>query len=126
MKLERCITGTASEIAAAQAAADKLLGYPKKGTHIGGGIHVPMPDTWDGTGPTPPGWLKTVADPITATDGTVYLAITGSEAALSDPTQLNKLTGQERAALNKVNQAQLVDLKAIAYAAMAAAQSVGK
>ena len=26
------------------------------GTHIGGGRHVDMPDTWDGIGQVPPGW----------------------------------------------------------------------
>lgn len=37
---------------------DKLLQYPKKGTRVGGGKHVPMPDTWDGIGPVPPGWTS--------------------------------------------------------------------
>lgn len=29
---------------------------PEKGTHIGGGRHVPMPESWDGTGKVPAGW----------------------------------------------------------------------
>jgi hypothetical protein len=37
---------------------DKLLAYPKRGVHINGGIHGPMPDTWDGVGPVPPGWTS--------------------------------------------------------------------
>lgn len=35
---------------------DKLLGYPLRGTHVGGGRHVDMPASWDLTGPTPIGW----------------------------------------------------------------------
>lgn len=41
-------------------ALDKLLGGPKKGVRVGGGIHVPMPDSWDGTGPVPIGWTSYV------------------------------------------------------------------
>lgn len=37
---------------------DKLLGFPAKGTHIGGGVHVPMPDAWDTVGAVPPGWTS--------------------------------------------------------------------
>ena len=29
---------------------------PSKGTHTGGGRHVPMPVDWDGAGRVPPGW----------------------------------------------------------------------
>lgn len=45
-----------------RAIVDKALGYPRKGTHVGGGRHVTMPATWDGTGATPPGWAKSAAD----------------------------------------------------------------
>jgi hypothetical protein len=37
---------------------DKLLAYPKRGTHVGGGLHVPMPASWDGIGAVPIGWTS--------------------------------------------------------------------
>lgn len=40
------------------ATVDKALGNPRRGVHIGGGMHCDMPDTWDGTGATPPGWTR--------------------------------------------------------------------
>lgn len=52
---------TEADARATQAAQDKLLGYPARGTHVGAGVHVPMPDTWDGTGDCPPGWTATHA-----------------------------------------------------------------
>lgn len=39
-----------------EANQDKLLGYPLRGVQVGGGVHVPMPATWDGNGPVPLGW----------------------------------------------------------------------
>lgn len=47
-----------------RAEADELLRIkrklgeesPARGTHVGSGPHVKMPDTWDGTGKVPPGW----------------------------------------------------------------------
>lgn len=38
--------------------ADKALALPAPGAHVGDGLHVPMPPTWDGSGATPPGWTK--------------------------------------------------------------------
>jgi hypothetical protein len=29
---------------------------PEKGSHIGNGRHVTMPESWDGNGKIPPGW----------------------------------------------------------------------
>jgi hypothetical protein len=29
---------------------------PEKGTHVGAGRHVQMPETWDGSGKVPAGW----------------------------------------------------------------------
>lgn len=37
---------------------DKLLGYPVAGVHVGGGRHVDMPASWDGSGAVPPGWTS--------------------------------------------------------------------
>lgn len=38
------------------AARNLLYPAPVIGVHIGGGVHVPMPDSWDGVGPVPVGW----------------------------------------------------------------------
>lgn len=40
---------------------DRLLGLPAAGIHIGGGRHVPMPASWDGSGLTPFGWTRNFA-----------------------------------------------------------------
>lgn len=37
---------------------DKAWLQPARGTHVGGGIRVPMPATWDGNGLVPPGWTS--------------------------------------------------------------------
>lgn len=37
---------------------DRAWLQPLRGAHIGGGVHVPMPETWDGNGPVPPGWTS--------------------------------------------------------------------
>jgi len=54
---------------------DKALSLPAAGTHVGGGIHVNMPPTWDGTGATPPGWTKhaTIEGVAAAIDAVVQL-----------------------------------------------------
>ena len=55
------IVTTRSEATSVAQTQDKLLAYPQKGARAGGGIHVPMPDTWDGTGAVPPGWSSHTA-----------------------------------------------------------------
>jgi hypothetical protein len=113
MKLERCLTGSPEEMLTAQRAIDKALGYPRKGLRVGGGRHVPMPETWDGTGECPPGWTATASAPVLDKDGAAYLAITGLEMDLIDPENLTKLTTPEIQTVAKVAQSQLYDLKAI-------------
>jgi len=56
--IQKCVAGTDSAGDALVAIINKALGYPKKSAHVGGGIHVNQPATWDGTGATPPGWTK--------------------------------------------------------------------
>lgn len=79
---------------------DKALGYPRKAVHVGGGIHADIQETWDGQGPTPPGWTKSAT--------AVWVASAADAAApLPDEmaTELQRgaaqarLTGPERAAL---------------------------
>lgn len=50
------LTDTKATLQTAVALENKTLGYPLKGVHVGPGPHVPMPATWDGVGPVPPGW----------------------------------------------------------------------
>lgn len=52
------VVGPAVVVQAAYDRREKLLGNPKPPVHIGGGRHVEAPETWDGTGATPPGWTK--------------------------------------------------------------------
>ena len=54
----KCVSGTSAAGDTLVAIINKAMGYPKKSTHVGGGIHVVQPATWDGTGATPPGWTK--------------------------------------------------------------------
>lgn len=71
---------------------DKAHALPVRGTHTGGGIHVPMPETWDGNGPVPPGWTSHQAhrnDPL----ATVWLPEPETQ------TKLARLTVGERAQL---------------------------
>lgn len=79
---------------------DKALGYPKPGVRVGGGIHVPMPDTWDGTGATPPGWTKSASAVWVASPTDAAVPLSDALAAeLQSPEAQAKLTGPERAAV---------------------------
>jgi hypothetical protein len=50
------VTGTRTYCDNVAAARDKLLGPPVRGIQCGGGVHAPMPQTWDRVGKVPPGW----------------------------------------------------------------------
>jgi hypothetical protein len=52
------VVGTRLEAEAVETIEDKLLGYPLAGVHVGGGRHVAMPATWDGSGSVPIGWTS--------------------------------------------------------------------
>jgi len=54
---------TKADCIALAAIVDKSLNLPAKGNHVGGGIHVDMPDTYKGKGASP-GWTDTQNDPI--------------------------------------------------------------
>lgn len=84
---------------AAAALLDTAHGFPARGTHAGGGVHVPMPGAWDGVGPVPPGWTSFRGHRNDG-DGAVFLP--------DEPetqTKLDRLTGPERAALAQVRAA---------------------
>lgn len=59
----RQIEGTEAFIQEVIEEENAAQGYPKKGTNVGLGPHAAVPDSWDGTGPTPPGWTKVWAKP---------------------------------------------------------------
>lgn len=55
------------------AAADRIEGYPRRGTDTHG---RPIgPETWDGTGPTPLGWTRTSSRAVPALDGSGTVAV---------------------------------------------------
>ena len=56
--MHKVAAGTEAAMDALNVIVNKALGFPKVGTHAGGGIHCTMPSTWNGTGQTPTGWTK--------------------------------------------------------------------
>lgn len=98
MAKDKSATGTEAQMDALRATVDKALGFPRSGRHVGGGIHVPMPDTWDGQGPTPPGWTKnaTAVWVASATDAAVPLS-DDMATELQKPESQARLTAPERA-----------------------------
>lgn len=93
-------TGTKTDCEAIKAARDKLLGPPVRGIHCGGGIHAPMPATWDGTGKVPPGWTGYDGPEETAQKDVWRVDPGGPEAtaALAD-SRASRLTVQEKTLL---------------------------
>jgi hypothetical protein len=94
--------GTRQECDAVKATRDKLLGPAVPGVRCGGGIHAPMPATWNGEGEVPAGWTG-YAGPVEhpTTKGEWGVDTGGSEVtkALADPTTAAKLTLQEQTLL---------------------------
>jgi hypothetical protein len=115
---QKSVPGTAVATATLAAIVAKCLGgYPLLGTHIGGGVHVTMPPTWDGTGLTPPGWTKAPQAVWSATALDAQLPITDAMAALlAIPANQARLTAPELATLNAGLAARvLVDIEAGTY-----------
>lgn len=71
---------------------DRAWLQPSRGMHTGGGIHVPMPATWDGNGLVPPGWTSHQAH-RTDPNETVWLPEPETQ------TKLGRLTPGEQAQL---------------------------
>lgn len=112
--MQKCVPGTAIANANLSTIVAKCLGgYPKIGSHIGGGIHVNMPPTWDGTGATPPGWTKSPQVVWGATALDSQLPIDDAMATLLViPANQARLTAPELSALNAGLAARvLVDLE---------------
>lgn len=80
---------------------DKLLGLPLKGTHVGGGLHVDMPDTWNGSGKVPPGWSSYLGSSFKHPTLSQWATLLDPNlaAALLDSGKTSKLSGAELAAL---------------------------
>jgi hypothetical protein len=87
---------------------DKLLSYPAKGVPIGRGIHVPMPDTWDGNGKPPMGWTSyrtsslkhpTLSQWATPLDEKVSTALAGTDASKLTAAEKTKLAAADAAAV---------------------------
>jgi hypothetical protein len=94
------VVGTEAECDDIVALVDKALEYPKRGTHRGGGRHVSMPTSWNGSGATPPGWAKRhVQNWVTsASDAAVPLS-DADVALLNAPEAQARLTVAERSRL---------------------------
>lgn len=57
--LQKGVPGLEVANDALNAIVSKCLGYPKRGTYVGGGpTTATMPDNWNGVGATPWGWTK--------------------------------------------------------------------
>lgn len=114
MPTQRCAAGTEAASDALRAIINKALQFPRVGTHVGGGIHVTMPASWDGQGATPPGWTKHVASEYVVNASTAWVAIPDDTAALlSAPEAAGRLTGPELAALvQAINERANVDPEA--------------
>jgi hypothetical protein len=99
-RVQPCTT-FASEAAAdaINALINKALRYPRKGTPVGAGPHVVMPDTWDGSGDCPPGWTAQAVS--VAVGGTVELPLPATIVAeLQLPASQARLTAAERTQVN--------------------------
>lgn len=79
--LQKAVQGTEAANDSLNAIVNKALAHPKVGSHIGGGAHVNMPPTWDGTGQTPPGWTKQAIANYVASPTTAALPISDALAA---------------------------------------------
>ena len=116
--LQKCVAGSAVANANLAAIVAKCLGgYPRIGSHVGTGLHVTMPPTWDGTGVTPPGWTKIPQVVWGATALDSQLPIDDAMAALlAIPANQARLTAPELATMNAGIAARaLVDLDSGTY-----------
>lgn len=99
--VQKCVADTEAKCDALVGIIDKALGYPKRGTHVGGGKHAVMPETWDGTGPTPPGWTKNATVSWVASAASAAVPVPDSLATqLQRPESLARLSVAERNTLS--------------------------
>jgi hypothetical protein len=92
--------GTEAQMVALQATIDKALGYPRKGVSVGSIRQLNVPDTWDGTGPTPPGWTRTATVPWTNSAADAVLPLPDDLAAeLQGAPAQARLSAAEKGAI---------------------------
>jgi hypothetical protein len=97
MTVLRCVVGTEAECDDIVSIVDKALEYPKRGVHVGGGHHVNMPATWDGTGATPPGWAKRYVQNWVTGPADAAVPLSDADVALlNTPEAQARLTVAER------------------------------
>lgn len=129
--IQKCAQGVEATNDALSAIVSKALAYPKPGAHVGGGIHVNMPATWDGQGATPIGWTKQpvanwVASPV---DSAVPISDALAAQLQAGPAQA-LLSGAEQATLAAALLARTsIDLEAGNYlqkASAAATQAIAE
>lgn len=80
---------------------DKALSFPAAGVHIGEGIHVNMPESWDGTGEVPEGWTLTTTIILTEEDAVAFKISDNIKAELLKSDRQSKLTETEKLNLNE-------------------------
>lgn len=97
----KAATGTEAQMVALQATIDKALSYPRAGVSVGTIRRLAVPETWDGTGPTPPGWTRTATIPWvnSATDAVLPIPDDLAAELQSAPAQA-RLSAAERAAVS--------------------------
>jgi hypothetical protein len=115
--LQRCATGTEAANDALNDVVSKAMALPAAGTHIGGGRHVDMPQTWDGQGTPPPGWTKRATANYVINASTAALPLEDSLVTLLQGGQAqSRLTGPEIATLAQaIGGRVVVDLDAGGY-----------
>lgn len=127
--LQKVAHGTEASNDSLNLIVSKAMGHPKVGTHVGGGVHVNMPATWNGSGPTPPGWTKQVVAVYVASASDTVLPLPDTLVSIlqGGPAQ-SLLTGPEIATLAAAISGRVtVDLDAGTYSPKAnAAQAARK
>lgn len=93
-------TGTLANCTTLNALQNKLQGLPLIGEHVGGGIHVDMPKTWDGTGPTPPGWTAYGQSSTRFVNALSYVA--ELDPITQDPNAVATLSPADKTSLSSV------------------------
>lgn len=130
MTIQKCAQGTELTNDALLAILGKALALPRKGTHVGSGLHVTMPDNWNGSGETPPGWTKRASTNWVISALSSALPISDSMATeLQKPESLALLSAAEQTTLVTAIAARVnVDIEIGGYLpkANAAAQAAEK
>ena len=125
--VQKCAQGTEGAGDSLVAIINKALGYPKRGSHIGGGVHVTMPASWDGSGATPPGWTKQATANWVAAALDAAVPISDALATeLQLPANLALLSaGEQTTLLAAISARANVDLETGIYIPKANAAAVG-